>query len=209
MRTDYQKVMDDELEKIHASGTVPKLFLHACCAPCSSYCLEYLTEHFEVTLFYYNPNISPASEYDYRLNELKRLVEEQPHKYPVSICKAPYDPTVFYDMAQGHEKDPERGERCQMCIKQRLELTAEMAAKGGYDYFTTTLSLSPYKDEQYINELGGKLAEQYGVSYLFSDFRQRNGFERSIELSEKYNLYQQNFCGCVFSTHYPEDNMIR
>lgn len=209
MRTDYQKVMDDELEKIHASGTVPKLFLHACCAPCSSYCLEYLTEHFEVTLFYYNPNISPASEYDYRLNELKRLVEEQPHKYPVSICKAPYDPTVFYNMAQGHEKDPERGERCQMCIKQRLELTAEMAAKGGYDYFTTTLSLSPYKDEQYINELGGKLAEQYGVSYLFSDFRQRNGFERSIELSEKYNLYQQNFCGCVFSTHYPEDNMIR
>ena len=209
MRTDYQKVMDDELEKIHASGEVPKLFLHACCAPCSSYCLEYLTEHFEVTLFYHNPNISPASEYDYRLNELKRLVEEQPHKYPVSIYKAPYDPTVFYDRAKGHEKDPERGERCQMCIKQRLELTAEMAAKGGYDYFTTTLSLSPYKDEQYINELGGKLAEQYGVSYLFSDFRQRNGFERSIELSEKYNLYQQNFCGCVFSKHYPEDNMIR
>lgn len=209
MRIDYQKVMDTELDAIHASGKVPKLFLHACCAPCSSYCLEYLTNHFEVTLFFYNPNISPVSEYENRLNELERLVKEQPHKYPVTIFKAPYDPSVFYDMAKGHEKDPERGERCRMCIRQRLELTAKMAAVDGYDYFTTTLSLSPYKDEQYINELGGNLATKYGVKYLFSDFRQRNGFERSIELSEKYNLYQQNFCGCVFSRHYPEDNMIR
>ena len=209
MRIDYQKVMDTELEAIHASGKVPKLFLHACCAPCSSYCLEYLTNHFEVTLFFYNPNISPVSEYENRLNELERLVKEQPHKYPVTIFKVPYDPSVFYDMAKGHEKDPERGERCRMCIRQRLELTAKMAAVDGYDYFTTTLSLSPYKDEQYINELGGNLATKYGVKYLFSDFRQRNGFERSIELAEKYKLYQQNCCGCVFSRHYPEDNMIR
>lgn len=208
-RVDYQKIMDMELEKITASGKVPKLFLHACCAPCSSYCLEYLTEYFEVTLFYYNPNISPSSEYEYRLNELKRLMQEQPHKHSVSICDAPYDPQIFFQMAKGHEKDPERGERCQMCISQRLELTAKMAAEGGYDYFTTTLSLSPYKDEQFINELGRELAEKYGIAYLFSDFRQRNGFERSIELSNQYNLYQQNFCGCAFSKHYPEDNMIR
>lgn len=207
--TDYQKVMDEELEKIHEAGIVPTLFLHACCAPCSSYCLEYLTEHFKVTLFYYNPNISPASEYQNRLDELVRLAKEQPHKYPVTLCPASYDPTIFYDMARGHEKDPERGERCQMCIKHRLEETAKAAANGGFDYFTTTLSLSPYKDEQFINQIGGELAEKYGVKYLFSDFRQRNGFERSIELSEKYGLYQQNFCGCVFSKNYPEDDMIR
>ena len=198
-KINYQLVLDKELEKIIKSGKTPTLLLHACCAPCSSYSLEYLSDYFDIILYYYNPNISPESEYSYRLSELHRLTETQPYKHKVIFTEAEYNPDKFYELVKGHENDPERGKRCRICLYHRIEAAAIKAKELGTDYFTTTLSISPMKDAQFLNAAGGELAEKYGVNYLFSDFKKRGGYIRSIELSHKYNLYRQDFCGCIFS----------
>lgn len=195
----YQKELDRTLEKLESEGKAPTLFLHACCAPCSSYVLEYLASFFHITVFFYNPNISPGEEYEKRVAELHRLVRELPAKYPVSVVDGAYDPERFFAMARGMEQLPEGGERCFACYRLRLEETARRAAAGKYDYFTTTLSISPLKNAGKLNEIGGELAKNYGVAWLYSDFKKKNGYKRSIELSREYGLYRQNYCGCVFS----------
>lgn len=199
MKHNYQKWLDNELEQIIKSKTKPRLLLHVCCAPCSSYVLEYLSHYFSITVLFYNPNISPASEYAYRAAELERLINEMPLENPVTCSVAHYDPTVFARMAKGREHLPEGGERCTDCYRLRLKEAAQAAKEGGYDYFTTTLSISPLKDAQRLNAIGGELAEEYGVPYLYSDFKKREGYKRSIQLSADYGLYRQDYCGCVYS----------
>lgn len=173
--------------------------LHACCAPCSSYVLEYLSNYFKITLFYYNPNISPEEEYQKRTAEVKRLIGQLPAKYEILFQEGKYDTASFSALAKGREREPEGGERCFACYALRLKETAQVAQAGGFDYFTTTLSISPYKNAEKLNEIGSKLAEEYGVDYLYSDFKKKNGYHRSIELSKQYGLYRQDYCGCVFS----------
>lgn len=199
MKTNYQKILDNTLADISKNGKTPVLLLHVCCAPCSSYVLEYLTEFFNIVIFFYNPNISPNEEYIYRLNEVKRLVRELPLKNSVTIIEGDYSPEVFFSLAKGLENERERGLRCQKCIAHRLEIAADMAKKIGADFFTTTLTISPHKDSEFINSAGGEIAEKVGIPYLFSDFKKREGYKRSIQLSAEYNLYRQNFCGCVYS----------
>lgn len=197
----YQK----ELEKILAinqkENKVPTLFLHSCCAPCSSYCLEYLAEYFYITLFYYNPNISPQIEYEKRVEEQKRFVEDLNKKvtYSIKLIEGNYDPERFYEMAKGMEEIPEGGERCFACYELRLREAAIYAKERNFDYFTTTLTISPLKNAQKLNEIGNRLGEEYSIAYLPSDFKKKNGYKRSIELSKEYNLYRQNYCGCIYS----------
>ena len=198
-KINYQKELEKELEKIQKEGQVPKLLLHSCCAPCSSYVLEYLSTFFEITVFYYNPNIYPEKEYRKRVVEQQKFIEEFEWKHPVSFIEGNYDTTRFYDMAKGLEKVREGGERCFKCYELRLRESAELARANGFDYFTTTLSISPMKNAQKLNEIGGKLADEYGVKYLSSDFKKKNGYKRSIELSAEHELYRQDYCGCVFS----------
>lgn len=195
----YQRALERYLAELDASGRVPRLLLHACCAPCSSYVLEYLSRYFDITVFYYNPNISPESEYRYRVGELVRLVREQPHARAVSVVEGAYDPARFYEIAKGREDEPEGGERCFACYRLRLEQTARFASAEGFDCFTTTLSISPHKNAEKLNAIGRELSEQVGVDYLFSDFKKKGGYARSIELSREYGLYRQDWCGCVFS----------
>lgn len=178
------------------------LFLHSCCAPCSSYCLEYLCRYFLITVFYYNPNISASAEYRKRVEEQKRLIEtfnREKKGYPISVIEGDYEPDLFFERVKGLEDCPEGGERCMVCFDLRLRRTAEEALKGGYDYFATTLTISPLKNAAKINEIGCGLAEEYGVKWLPSDFKKKNGYKRSIELSAEYDLYRQDFCGCAFS----------
>lgn len=195
----YAKLLDSELEKIIGAEQRPRLLLHACCAPCSSYTLEYLTKYFDITLFFYNPNISPKEEYDFRAEELSRFIGVHPACGEVKLSVAAYDAAPFFEIAKGLEDVPEGGERCKKCYRLRLEETAKAAKKGGYDYFCTTLSISPYKNASALNDIGGTLAEVYGVRYLFSDFKKKGGYARSIELSREYDLYRQDYCGCAFS----------
>lgn len=195
----YQLELDKTLAKIKEQGRTPRLLLHSCCAPCSSYCLEYLTEYFEITDFFFNPNIFPEAEYRKREAELQRLISELPLKNPVHFLAGEYDPQKFFEMAHGLENVPEGGERCFKCYRMRLEEAAQKAKEGGFDFFTTTLSISPLKNAAKLNEIGLELSEQYGVTYLLSDFKKRGGYQRSIELSREYDLYRQNFCGCVYS----------
>ena len=196
-KINYQLMLDETLRKITAENLRPRLLLHSCCAPCSSYVLEYLTQYFDITVFYYNPNISPESEYLYRVAEVKRLIAE--FCPSVHFLEGRYEPERFYRMAKGLENAPERGERCIRCYRMRLEESAAAAQKGGFDYFTTTLSISPQKDSGVLNAIGKDISQQYGIPYLFSDFKKRGGYKRSIELSAQFHLYRQNFCGCVFS----------
>ena len=202
-RHNYQRELDavlkDIAERIQPDGKVPKLLLHSCCAPCSSYVLEYLSEFFEITDVYYNPNIEPEAEYDHRADELERLIAEMPFTHPVSFVKASYDPAAFHKTVHGLEHIPEGGERCFACYALRLENAARRAAEGGYDFFTTTLSISPLKNAEKINEIGQQLAEKYGVRHLPSDFKKKGGYARSIELSAEYDLYRQDYCGCIYS----------
>ncbi len=198
-KRNYQKELDILLESLKKEGKKPKLLLHACCAPCSSYTLEYLSEYFDISVFYYNPNISPKEEYDKRVAELSRLIKEMPLKGPVDLIPGRYDPQEFYDMAKGLEALPEGGERCFKCYRLRLLESAVKAKEIGADYFCTTLSISPYKNAEKLNEIGEIIAADTGVAYLVSDFKKRNGYKRSIELSTEYNLYRQNYCGCVYS----------
>ncbi|MBQ8401896.1 MAG: epoxyqueuosine reductase QueH [Clostridia bacterium] len=191
-----------ETERIFAGfGTEkPTLLLHACCAPCSSYSLEFLAPHFrKIDIWFYNPNITPAAEYGLRLAELKRLVETVRYPCPVEVLDVPYDPSVFFTMAKGMEHLPEGGERCRNCYEQRLRSAAETAKTGGYDWFTTTLSISPYKNAHWLNAIGIRLGEETGVPYLISDFKKNGGYARSIALSAQYGLYRQDWCGCVYS----------
>ena len=198
-KINYQKELDKVINRLEQQGRVPRLLLHSCCAPCSSYVLEYLSRYFEITVFYYNPNIYPPEEFGKRVEEQKRLIRQMPAKHPISFLDGPYEPERFYEMAKGLEKVPEGGERCFRCYRLRLTETAEMARAGKYDYFTTTLSISPLKNAEKLNEIGGQLAKDYGVDYLYSDFKKRNGYKRSTELSRDYGLYRQDYCGCVFS----------
>lgn len=195
----YQKELDAIIEKNVREGRVPSLFLHACCAPCSSYCLYYLSQFFKITLFYYNPNISPESEYLHRVSELKRFLSEFPVLNPVTFIEGKYEPEKFFEIAKGYEDVPEGGERCFRCYELRLRETVIMAADMKADYFTTTLSISPYKNAAKLNEIGERLGMEYGIPHLPCDFKKKEGYKRSIELSTEYNLYRQNYCGCVFS----------
>lgn len=192
-----QKELEKIIEQNKKAGIKPTLLLHACCAPCSSYCIEYLYEHFDITLFFYNPNIYPEQEYSHRVNELKRLVREMGLDIPVQ--EAENDTESFYSFSRGREKLSEGGERCFDCYRLRLEKTAALAKEKGFDYFTTTLSISPLKNAAKLREIGLELQEKYNVKNLPSDFKKKEGYKRSIELSKKYGLYRQNYCGCVYS----------
>ncbi len=198
-KRNYQRELDGTIEKLVEAGQAPRLLLHSCCAPCSSYVLEYLSEYFSVTVFYYNPNIFPAEEYEKRVKEQEALILRLPAKHRISFLEGPYEQERFYEMAKGLELEPEGGERCFRCYHLRLLEAAQMARAGAFDYFTTTLSISPLKDAHRLNEIGEKLSREYGVAYLNSDFKKRNGYKRSIELSREYGLYRQDYCGCVYS----------
>ncbi|MBP3854002.1 MAG: epoxyqueuosine reductase QueH [Ruminiclostridium sp.] len=198
-KVNYQRELDRRLADITASGQTPSLLLHCCCAPCSSYVLEYLSEYFRITVFFYNPNISEKAEYEKRAAELRRLLSEQPHRFPVTYTEGGYDPQRFYETARGYEDCPEGGERCFRCYRLRIAEAADAAKSGNFDFFTTTLSISPLKNAEKLNEIGGEESERVGIPYLFSDFKKREGYKRSIALSAQYGLYRQNYCGCVFS----------
>ena len=202
MKINYKILMDKEIEYIKTLGKRPKLLLHACCAPCSSAVLENLAEIFDVTLFFYNPNISPEEEFIFRLDELWRLVHEM--GISADVVSPPYDNDEFESVIKGMETLPEGGERCKVCYRLRLEKSVSFAKENGFDYVTTTLSISPYKNAAWLNEIGQELSEKYDVKYLVSDFKKGDGYKRSCALSEKYNLYRQNYCGCVYSKNKEE-----
>ncbi len=196
--------MDDLIEDISEKHETPALFLHSCCAPCSSYVFEYLSEYFDITDFYYNPNISPEAEYRKRVDEIKRLIAAQPHKHEVKFVEGRYDPERFFEIAKGLEKCPEGGERCKKCFELRLRETAKEAKKLGIELVTTTLTISPLKNAPLINEIGERVCAEEGVRWLPSDFKKKNGYKRSTELSKEYDLYRQDYCGCVFSKRHDE-----
>ena len=209
-KINYQKKLDDLLAGISAEGRRPTLLLHACCGPCSSYVLEYLSSRFEITVLYYNPNIYPPAEYDRRLNELLTFYTKFVPAQNVKVIQAPYDPEDFYNAVGTREnpelaKEPERGERCRRCYELRLRYTYDYACANNFDYFCTTLSISPFKDADMINEIGEALRQTQGPHWLPSDFKKKNGFKRSLELSAEYNLYRQEYCGCVYSIQ-PQTN---
>ena len=197
----YQKELDKLIESLQEENKAPRLLLHSCCAPCSSYVLEYLSNYFQITVFYYNPNIFPESEYTKRILEQQTLIEKMKVKHPVSFIAGHYDKKRFYEMARGLEEVKEGGKRCMKCYELRLRETAQVAKEGEFDYFTTTLSISPLKNADRLNEIGRSLEEEYGVKYLLSDFKKKNGYKRSIELSKLFGLYRQDYCGCEFSMH--------
>lgn len=199
MKQNYQKMLEETIAKNQREERVPSLLLHSCCAPCSSYCLEYLSQYFKITVFYYNPNIYPESEYTKRIWEQQKLIDELPAKHPISFMAGPYDKERFYEMASGLEHVKEGGARCMKCYELRLREAAKIAKNAGFDYFTTTLSISPLKKAERLNEIGQRLGEEYEVEYLLSDFKKKNGYKRSIELSRIYGLYRQDYCGCEFS----------
>ncbi len=194
----YSLALEQMIKKLDGKEK-PRLLLHACCAPCSSYVLEYLAQYFDITLFFYNPNISPAEEYSFRAEELERLVGEMPLPSSVKIIQGRYEPSEFYAMAKGLEELAEGAERCKRCYRLRLHETAAVAKEHGFDYFCTTLSISPYKNAEWLNSIGIEEGEAVGVTWLLSDFKKKNGYKRSCELSEIYKLYRQNYCGCEFS----------
>lgn len=198
-KRNYQREMDILLEKLKLEEKTPTILLHSCCAPCSSYCLEYLTEYFNIAVFFYNPNISSKEEYSLRLSEQKRLIEEMPKKNSITLIEGEYRPSDFYEIARGLEDAPERGERCQKCYYLRLKAAAMKAKEIKADYFATTLTLSPLKDSYIINSIGERLSGSMDVPYLSSDFKKREGYKRSVELSKEFRLYRQSFCGCVYS----------
>jgi len=201
----YQRELDKVIDGLCIGQGVqrkPSLFLHSCCAPCSSYVLEYLRAFFRITVFYYNPNISMEQEYLHRVEEQKRLInvlnEEAPEN-EIRVVEGDYEPALFFDKVKGMEHCPEGGERCFICYELRLRKTAECAAALGYDYFATTLTISPLKNAEKLNRIGERLAGEYQIKWLPSDFKKKNGYKRSLELSTEYDLYRQDYCGCVYS----------
>lgn len=197
MKINYQQIMEGEIEKIRKLPQKPTLLLHVCCAPCSSAVIEVLEEFFDITIFFYNPNISPKSEFDYRLSELERFIKES--NRTIKIIAPEYNGNEFREIAKGLEDVAEGGARCNLCYRQRIEKTVAYCKDGNFDYVTTTLTVSPYKNAQWLNEIGAELGEKYGVKYLQSDFKKKEGYKRSCRLSEEYNLYRQDYCGCVYS----------
>lgn len=199
LKINYSNLLEEILKKISDSGERPKLLLHSCCAPCSSYVIEYLSRYFDITIFYYNPNISPIREYLKRKEEQIRLIKEMYLDKDINIVDCDYDNDIFEKKITGLENEPERGSRCTVCFNLRLDKTAATAKELGYDYFGTTLTVSPYKNSSLINEIGLKLQNDYDVKFLVSDFKKKDGYKRSIELSKIYNLYRQDYCGCKYS----------
>ncbi len=213
-KRNYAKELDNKIEIFQKEKSFPKVLLHACCAPCSSYCLEYLREYFDITVFFYNPNITSEGEYHKRVEEEKRLIYEYNRQVlessfdgmnstdrarKIEIIEGDYDPKDFYEYVKGYEECKEGGDRCRKCFEMRLDETARIAKERGFEYFTTTLTISPLKNAEVLNEVGEKAAEKEGVLFLPSDFKKKNGYKRSIELSHKFGLYRQDFCGCSFS----------
>ncbi len=197
MKQNYQLLMDKQIEEFVAAGKRPRLLLHACCAPCSSYVLEYLYKYMDITVLFYNPNISPESEFNYRAEELARLIDET--KRDIPIIKPDYTSEPFLKISKGLESLPEGDKRCYLCYELRLREAAKTAAEKGFDLFTTTLSISPYKNAEWLNEIGKRQEAEYGVGYLYADFKKKDGYKRSIQLSQQYNLYRQDYCGCAYS----------
>ena len=199
----YQKELEKLIDQIQKENTVPRLFLHSCCAPCSSYVLEYLRPFFRITVFYYNPNISEEEEYQKRVQEQKRLIREYNKKteegYPIEVIEGDYDKALFFQSVKGLERCKEGGERCFACYELRLRETARRARELHMDFFTTTLTISPLKNAAKLNEIGERLEAEYDIPFLPSDFKKKDGYKRSIELSREYGLYRQDYCGCVFS----------
>ena len=198
-KRNYQKEMDALIERNAREGRRPTLLLHVCCAVCASYVLEYLSRHFDITIAYYNPNITEPSEYDYRCSELRRYVAEAGLSELVRFTEVAYEPQDFFAATKGREADREGGARCSICFMQRLRYTAQLCQAGGCDYFATTLTISPLKNADVINAIGEKIAAELNIRYLCSDFKKKEGYKRSIELSKQYHLYRQNYCGCVYS----------
>lgn len=199
MKINYQLELEKIIAKHQGENAVPTLFLHSCCAPCSSYVLEYLSQYFKITVFYYNPNIYPDEEYYKRVEEQKQFIDRFPAKNKIDFVEGNFDKECFYEMARGLENVPEGGERCFRCYQLRLKKAAEYAATRNFDYFTTTLSISPLKNAEKLNEIGLKLADEFGIKYLVSDFKKKDGYKRSTELSRQYGIYRQDYCGCIFS----------
>lgn len=199
MKINYQLEMEREIARILKDGRRPRLLLHSCCAPCSSAVLEQLTKVFDITVYFYNPNIAPEEEFLHRVEEQRRFIGEMPKEGTIDLIQGEYDDETFHALAKGLEEVPEGGERCTRCFRLRLGKTAQMAAEGKFDYFTTTLSISPLKDAQRLNAIGAELSAQFGVPYLFSDFKKKNGYKRSCELSAQHGLYRQDYCGCIYS----------
>lgn len=195
----YIKELERLIQKLQQEGKVPRLLLHACCAPCSSAVLEYLSQYFAITLLYYNPNIAPLEEYQKREAELRRLVSQMKFTHPVALLPCQYDGQAFVQAARGLEGEPEGGKRCEACFRLRLRYAAQEAARLRYDYYTTTLSISPMKNAPLLNQLGEEIGREFGVAHLPSDFKKKDGYKRSVQLSKEYDLYRQDYCGCAFS----------
>ena len=195
----YAKELERLIQKLQQEGKVPRLLLHACCAPCSSAVLEYLSQYFAITLLYCNPNIAPLEEYQKREAELRRLVSQMKFTHPVELLPCQYDGQAFVQAARGLEGEPEGGKRCEACFRLRLRYTAQEAARQRFDYYTTTLSISPMKNAPLLNQLGEEIGREFGVAHLHSDFKKKDGYKRSVQLSKEYDLYRQDYCGCAFS----------
>jgi hypothetical protein len=198
-KVSFQQWLDRKINEIKKEKYPPKLLLHSCCAPCSSYVIEYLSTYFLVTVFFYNPNIHPEAEYKKRLKEQIKLIKKLLVKNEVKLVVGSYEPDIFFQRVKGLEQEKEGQKRCLKCYELRLEKTAQYASQSGFPYFTTTLTVSPHKNVKLINRLGYNIASTYQLGYLFSDFKKKSGFERSVMLSHQYQLYRQNYCGCIFS----------
>lgn len=208
IKINYQKELDKIIDNID-ENKIEKLLLHSCCGPCSSYVLEYLSKYFEITVFYYNPNIYPSEEYFYRVEEQKKIIELTKSNNPIHMIEGKYDVEKFHKMAEGLEDIPEGGIRCHKCYEMRLREAAQIAKKGGFDYFTTTLSISPHKNSQVLNKIGEKVAKEEGVKHLPSDFKKNNGYKRSCEITKEFGMYRQDYCGCEFSKNEAEERELR
>lgn len=206
-KDNYHLKMCEMIKEYCSEDTVPKLLLHSCCAPCSSYCLEFLSQYFKITVLYYNPNIYPPEEYFMRAEEQERFINRFPAKHAITYAEGDYNTDKFYEMARGMEHLPEGQERCFACYELRLREAAEYAKANGFDFFTTTLSISPLKNAAKLNEIGEKLEQEYGIKYLYSDFKKQNGYKRSTEISNEYGMYRQYYCGCVYSKKQRDDEI--
>ncbi len=208
-KINYQIELEKLICELTKNKLTPSLLMHSCCAPCSSYCLEYLSRYFNITVLYYNPNIFPKEEYEYRITEQEKLINSMKFVNPVKLISTDYTPEDFYINVKGLENEPEGGKRCEKCFEIRLKYAANLAKKLNFDYFVTTLSISPMKDSTKLNTIGLQIEKEVGVKYLISDFKKKNGYKRSVELSKEYELYRQNYCGCVYSKRENEENQAR
>lgn len=205
MKINYQVELDKIIKENQRAHRVPSLLLHSCCGPCSSYVLEYLSQYFYITVFYYNPNIYPEEEYWFRVDEQEKLIQKLSAPYPIRFVSGQYETKKYYTSIQGLRQEKEGGDRCKACYDLRLTEAAHLAKENNFDYFTTTLSISPHKNSQVLNEIGLRIASQYGVAYLPSDFKKRGGYQRSVELSKQFDMYRQDYCGCLFSMKEAQD----